>query len=61
MSDDPYSDFVVRVMNSCRIALAQGDTMSRDETMIVEKIRATLIDLDPEAVGIRHSTIIIRP
>jgi hypothetical protein len=58
-SDDPYGDFVVRVMNAARIALAQGDSMSQDEFRIVEMIRDTMLVLDPASNGVRKANVII--
>jgi hypothetical protein len=57
-SPDPYSDFVVRVMNSARIAMAQGDSMSQGEYEIVEAVRQSLLDLDPHAAHCRRASVI---
>jgi hypothetical protein len=46
-SDDPYSDFMVRVMNSCRIAIAQQGAMNDTEYGIVRAVRDLLLELDP--------------
>jgi hypothetical protein len=59
-SDDPYGDFVVRVMNACRIARGQHGAMSDDEDTIVETIHDRLVSLDPSAVHIPEANIIIR-
>jgi len=60
-SDDPYSDFVVRVMNAARIARNQTNKMSEGEFAIVESVRRTLVDLDPHAEGTPKANVILRP
>lgn len=59
-SNDPYGDFVVRVMNSCRIALNQQGAMSHKEFETVKAIRETLVGLDRAAGAVRKAGIIIR-
>ena len=46
--EDPYSDFVTRVVNSCRIALNKQGRMSDKEVEIVLAVRDTLTRMDPE-------------
>lgn len=58
-SNDPYGDFVVRVMNSARIARAQADSMSHDEADIVEVIRSVLLELDPSAKDVIRANVSI--
>jgi len=59
--EDPYSDFVTRVVNSCRIALNKQGRMSAKEVEIVLAVRKTLTDLDPEVnpdVWVRKNVIL---
>lgn len=61
-SNDPYSDFVTRIVNSCRIALDSQGSMNDGEVTIVKAVRDTLCQLDPAIdpdTYPRH-TIIIR-
>lgn len=59
-SQDPYGDFVVRVMNSVRIARMQGDRMNEDEMAIIESVRECLVALDPHATEVAEAVIIHR-
>jgi len=58
---DPYGDFVVRVMNSCRIALTKAGGMSDDELKTVEDIRNLLIKLDPASTQVQIHSIAVGP
>jgi len=60
-SDDPYGDFVVRVMNSCRIALNQMGTMNDHETSIVLAVQEALVNRDPDAIHTAERSIISGP
>jgi len=56
-SKDPYGDFVVRIMNSVRIAANQAFDMSDDEYYKVVKIRELMTSLDEDAVGVRRASV----
>lgn len=59
-SDDPYGDFVVRIMNSCRIALGQTSEMSEAEFNVVRRIRHAMIQEDANAEDTIKASIVIR-
>lgn len=60
-SDDPYGDFVVRIVNSCRIAVGQAMDMSDDEYYNVCRILDEMRKRDPNSSDVRRATIVIRP
>lgn len=59
-SDDPYGDFVVRVTNSCRMAVGQAMDMSDDEYYRVSRVLEALRKHIPDHDQCRRATIIIR-
>jgi len=58
-SPDPYSDWVVRVWNSCRIALDQQGSMNQTEFEIIEKVRDLIVELEPYAPQCRKCSVIV--
>ena len=59
-SDDPYSDAVIRIENSIRIALDQQGSMNEREVDILMCLRRELRRLDPETAYLPKATIIHR-
>lgn len=60
VSNDPYSDFALRILNTCRVAIGQSYNMSDREYEIVKGIRAMLLRMDPTAEDMPICTIIHR-
>lgn len=60
-SHDAYGDFMVRIVNSVRLAENQAGTMSEHEFSIVERVRDLIEELDPPSMAIIKANIIIRP
>jgi len=56
-SKDPYGDFVVRIINSCRIAANQAFGMSDDEYFRVMKVHELMTTLDPDAQRVRKASV----
>jgi len=59
-SQDPFGDFVVRVMNACHRARGQSDTMSDDEFFAIEAVRERLLSLGPSAEFLRRTQVALK-
>ena len=55
MTDDPYGDWVVAVVNASRTAIAHDADMSDYEVAIIRATMETLRENDPHALGVRRA------